>query len=171
MPKLRGTSFNDTLVRNAVIKFFKEKFDITLISNKQEKKIDLLEINDSEFGVEVEHGKWSGNFWENDSYSLISGQKFRTVNIPARKEKYWMEYVTKYKKTKYNPSWKKNLFVRTNKDFTQFILIRPETISNSKKLLRTQFQPNNSNEIENWLSFKKQHVETYNLVKGVYILN
>lgn len=171
MPKLRKTSFDDSLVRNAVIKFFKENFNISLIHNPKHNKIDLLEINDSEFGVEVEHGKWVGNFWENDSYSYISGQKFRTVNIPGRKEKYWQDYVVKRKKTIFNPSSKKNLFVRTNKDFTQFIIIRPETISNPKKMIRTKFQPNNSNEVENWLSFKKRSVETYNLKNGKFILN
>ena len=61
-----------------------------------------------------------------------------------------------YKKVKHNPYWNKNLFVRTNKDFTQFILIRPTTITNPKKLVRTQFQPNNSDEVENWLSFRKE---------------
>ena len=171
MPHLKGTSFDDTLVRNAVILFFKQNFNIELISNTEDKKIDLLELNDPNFGVEVEHGKWSGDFWKNDNYSLISGLNFRTINIPARKEKYWLEYYKRYKKEVHNPSFMKNIFVRTNKDFTQYIVIRSEVIRNKEKLHRTSFQPNNSNEIENWLSFRKEDVETYNLIEGKFILS
>jgi hypothetical protein len=61
--------------------------------------------------------------------------------------------------------------MRTNKDFSQIIVIRPETIKNPKKLIRTKFQPKNSNEVEKWLSFRREDVETYNLVKGKYILD
>ena len=38
MAKLRGTSFDDTLVRNAVIEFFKKRFNVELKSNEVEKK-------------------------------------------------------------------------------------------------------------------------------------
>ena len=60
MAKLIGASFDDTLVRNAVIEFFKKRFNVELKSNEVEKKIDLLGINDNLLGVEVEHGKWNG---------------------------------------------------------------------------------------------------------------
>jgi hypothetical protein len=171
MAKLRGASFDDTLVRNAVIEFFNKRFNIELKSNEVEKKIDLLGINDNLLGVEVEHGKWNGNFWDVDSYSLnLTGLNYRTINIPARKEKYWKDINPYYSKQVDNPSSKKNIFVRTNKDFTQFIVIRPETIRDSKKLIRTSFQPNNSNEVEDWLSFRNESVETYDLLNGEYIL-
>ena len=171
MAKLRGASFDDTLVRNAVIEFFKIRFNIKLKSNEIEKKIDLLGIDDELLGVEVEHGKWMGNFWETDSYSLnLTGLDYRTINIPARKEKYWKDINPYYGKQVVNPSSKKNIFVRTNKNFTQFIVIRPETIRDSKKLIRTSFQPNNSDEIEDWLSFRNEHVETYDLLGGEYVL-
>lgn len=172
MPYLRKTSFDDKLVRKAVIEFCKILFNLEFKQTPPKKRlIDLVCKSDKLFGVEVEHGKWKKNFWENDSYSLISGQKFRTINIPARKEKYWQEYYVRYGKKKHNPSYMKNLFIRTNFDFTQFIIVRPETIRNPNKLIRTSFQPNNSNEIENWLSFKKEDVETYNLIEGKYVLD
>lgn len=172
MPHLKNTSFDDSLVRKAVIYFCKTQFNLELKQTSPKKRlIDLVCKSDKSYGVEVEHGKWKNNFWENDTYSLISGQEFRTINIPARKEKYWQEYYIRYGKERHNPSFAKNLFVRTNVDFTQFIVIRPETIRDSSKLIRTSFQPNNSNEIENWLSFKREHVETYNLVEGKYILD
>lgn len=171
MAKLRGTSFDDTLVRNAVIEFFKKRVNLKLKSNEVEKKIDLLSVDDPLLGVEVEHGKWNGNFWDVDSYSLeLTGLNYRTINIPSRKEKYWKDVNLYYGKEVVNPSSKKNIFVRTNKDFTQFIVIIPETIRDSKKLIRTSFQPNNSNEVEDWLSFRNENVETYDLLNGEYIL-
>jgi hypothetical protein len=160
--------FNDTLIRNAVIDFFKQRFRVNLKHNDIHNRIDLVGVNDPLLGVEVEHGKWNGNFWENDIYSLISEQKYRTVNIPARKEKYWKDEFLYYKKLVENKSSTKNIFVRSNVDFTQFILIRPQVIRDSKKLIRSRFKPSNTNEVEDWLSFKKEDVETYDLKNGRY---
>ena len=160
--------FNDTLIRNAVIDFFKQRFRVNLKHNDIHNRIDLVGVNDPLLGVEVEHGKWNGNFWENDIYSLISEQKYRTVNIPARKEKYWKDEGLYYKKLVENKSSTKNIFVRSNVDFTQFILIRPQVIRDSKKLIRSRFKPSNTNEVEDWLSFKKEDVETYDLKNGRY---
>ena len=160
--------YNDVLIRDAVIEFFQQRFKIKLKHNDLHKKIDLVGINDPTLGVEVEHGKWSGNFWDNDVYSLISEQSFRTINIPARKEKYWKDRFLYYNKMVENESATKNIFVRSNIDFTQFIVVRPETVRNSKKLVRTQFKPSNSNEVEDWLSFRREDVETYDLKNGRY---
>jgi hypothetical protein len=71
-------------------------------------------------------------------------------------------------KDKPNPSHSKNIFVRSNKDFTQFIVVRPETVKDPDKLLKTRFQPNNSKEMEDWLSFRRENVETYNLIEGKF---
>ena len=171
MAKLNGTSFDDTPVREFIIKFCDQKWGMKLKSNDELYKIDLLSITDPLLGVEVEHGKWKGNFWEDDNYSLISEQEFRTINIPARKEKYWLESVVSRGKESENPSHEKNIFMRTNKDFTQIVVIRSEVVKDSKKLVRTKFQPKNSNEVENWLSFRREDVETYDLINGEYVLN
>jgi hypothetical protein len=48
------------------------------------------------------------------------------------------------------------------------LIIRPETVRNSKKLVRTKFKPSNSNEVEEWLSFRESDVETYNVKNGKY---
>jgi hypothetical protein len=69
-----------------------------------------------------------------------------------------------------NNSIQKNVFVRSNKDFTQFIIIESDVVRNEEKLIRTKFQPNNSDEVENWLSFKREHVKTYDLIDGELIL-
>jgi hypothetical protein len=82
-----------------------------------------------------------------------------------------MEYYTRYNKERHNPSFDKNIFVRSNKDFTQMIVIRPETIRDGNKLIRSKFIPNNSNEMEEWLSFRKEHVETYNLINGTWVID
>jgi hypothetical protein len=172
MPILRGTNFNDGPVRSAVINFFNENFKIQLNETPPEMRvIDLTGSTQTLLGVEVERGGWSGDFWSNEKYSLISGLPFKTINVPLRKEKYWLDEYIFRKKIKINESSKSNIFVRSNKDFTQMIVVRPETIRNPKKLIRTKFKPNNSDEVENWLSFKREHVETYNLVNGTWTLN
>ena len=74
-----------------------------------------------------------------------------------------------YNKLKENVSSTKNIFVRSNIDFTQFIVIRPNVIRDSDKLVRSHFKPSNSNEVEGWLSFRQEHVETYDLKNGRYI--
>ena len=171
MPFLRGTSYNDEPIRLAVIDLYKKFFDIELIQTPPEKRlIDLVMKDNPLYGYEVEHGKWKGNFWENNNYSLISGLEFRTINIPLRKEKYWLEQYTRRNKLYDNPSYDKNTFVRSNKDFTQFIIIEQDVVRNEEKLIRTKFQPNNSDEVENWLSFRKEHVKTYDLIEGQLIL-
>ena len=83
-------------------------------------------------------------------------------------EKYWLDEYVYYNKLRSNPSSTKNIFVRSNADFTQFLVIRPETVRNPKKLVRSKFKPSNSNEVEEWLSFKKNDVETYNVKNGKY---
>ncbi len=172
MPNLRGTSFNDGPVRNAVIDFYKQKYDIQLNETPPEMRvIDLTGATQTLLGVEVERGGWNGDFWSNEKYCLISGLEFKTLNIPIRKEKYWLEEYTFYGKLKVNPSAKENVYVRSNKDFTQMIVIRPETVRNPNKVVKTTFQPNNSNEPEDWLSFKREDVETYNLINGEWKLD
>ena len=168
--KLTGTNYDDTIVREKIISFFKDMWDIDLIPHPKQRKIDLLGVDDPELGVEVEHGHWKGDFWKTPSYCDISGQDFPTLNMPIRKEKYWKEYIMWYGKLKHNPSWKKNIFVRTNDDFSQIMVVRPEVLSDPDKTLKTTFQANNCNELEDWISFKRENVEVYNLINEKYIL-
>ena len=144
---------------------------LKLKENPKQRKIDLLSVKDSELGVEVENGHWKGDLWETPSYCNLSGLDFPTINIPIRKEKYWKEKIMWFGKIKENTSWKKNIFVRTNDDFSQILVIRPEVITDSEKLHRTTFQANNCDEPEDWMSFKKEDVETYNLINEKYILD
>lgn len=165
---LKNTSYYDEPVKNKGIEFGKEVLGLNLKINPKQRKIDLLCIDDPDLGVEVENGHWKGDFWSTESYCRISGLEFPTVNIPIRKEKYWKEYIMWYGKEKYNPGWNKNIFLRTNFDFSQIIIIRPDVIINPDKVYKTTFKANNCDEVEEWLSFKKEDVETYNLINGKY---
>ncbi len=168
--RLKNANYDDTAVRKKIIKFSKEYMGLKLKQNPKQRKIDLLGVKDPDLGVEVEHGHWKGDFWETPTYCDLPDLGFSTINIPIRKEKYWQEYITWYGKLKHNVSWKKNIFARTNDDFSQIIVIRPEVITDPDKLHRTRFQPNNNDEEEDWMSFKREDVETYNLINEKYIL-
>ena len=58
-------------------------------------------------------------------------------------------------------------------DFSQVILIRPETFANPAKCHVANFQTKwiTTGEPEEWRSFKREDVEVYNLINGVYILD
>jgi hypothetical protein len=161
---------DDTLVREFVIKLYKEFFNINLEPTPPKKNlIDLIGVDDSNFRVEVEHGQWSGDFWNSLKYCNKSNLEFPTVNIPIRKEKHWKESYTHYRKMVDNSnSYKINEFVRTNIDFTQFILIKPDTIIDTTKKIYTEFFSNYGK--ENWMSFKREDVLTYNLINGEWVL-
>lgn len=155
-------NYNDTHVREFGIEFVKEKFNIDFISHPNVYKIDLISPEDETFGAEMEGGGWDGNFWDNEKYYSISGVGEPTINIPIRKAKYWYDKINE----NFVPNKNKHLFIRTNKDFTQAIVIKPTTIKNRNKIIWTKFMPNNSKEVEEWMSFRKKDVDTYNLVKG-----
>ena len=158
-------TLDDTPVREFGIQFTKDKFGYDFISHQIKNKIDLISPDDETFGAEMEGGGWEGNFWDNEKYYGISNIGEATINIPIRKVKYW------YNKTDngLSPNKNKHLFIRTNKDFTQAIVIKPKTIKDENKIIWTKFMPSNSREVESWMSFRRKDVETYNLKNGKWI--
>ena len=146
-------NYDDSLIKKRAIKFYAKVFGVALKINPTPKKIDLITVGNSEKGIEVERGGWSGDFWRND-YSLRSNLKFRTVNMPRRKVEYFL-----------NPR-SKSVFVRSNNDFTQFIVISADTVR--EKFIPTYFF-GGSGYGEHWFSFKKEDVETYNYRNGRFI--
>ena len=165
----------DRKSREFVIRFFEQQFNIKL-KNGTKTGIDLLRENPMDGGVEIEHGGWDGDLWTHQ-YSLISELKIndkhnRTVNIPDRKEKYWYEWIHfgKSVKTIQKKCLDKNIFARTNSDFSQIIIIRPEVIRDDKKMFKRRFWTSNTRRMENFLCFRRCDVETYNLVGKIYIL-
>jgi hypothetical protein len=171
MARLIGAKKDDTLVRNEVIKIYKEFFNILLEGTPQEANlIDLIGIDNPNFRVEVEHGQWYGDFWKS-TWSRLTDLNFPTCNIPIRKEKHWKPEYTFYRKPVDNRnSYLLNQYVRTNKEFTQFILIESDVIRDTNKKLYTRFQAGNSMDVEDWMSFKREDVKTYNLINRVWIL-
>ena len=129
----KKNNYDDSKVREFGIKFTKDVFNLIFESHPNCKAIDLINPDDYSHGVELERGGWTGNFWDSD-YSLISGLESRTINIPIRKLKYWYSNVNDER----IPNEYEHLFIRTNKDFTQVILIRPITIKDETKILFTE---------------------------------
>jgi len=158
-------NYDDTEVREAVKKIFLEIFNLNLKDHSNPYAIDLVyETHNTSYGVEVERGWWSGNFWSNKKYPYLSGQGFKTINIPIRKKKYWYSDIINNV-----PNNVRNCFVRTNRDFTQIILINSKTIKNLNKVIFTEFIPGNSEKLEEFMSFRMEDVDTYNLIKNKWI--
>lgn len=163
-------NYKDEEVKNFCIKMFKEYFNLEFKLNDRSKweakyGIDLIHTTIPNFGAELEQGGWSGNFWETKIYQWmpkINGNRyeFGLINMPIRKRHFWIE--------EKDEGHDKNLFVRTNSDFTQFIIIRPDSIKN--KFIPTTFLANNNDKEEEWLSWKKEDVETYSLIDNKWIL-
>ncbi len=162
---LNEIDYDDSEVREFGIRFLKEKFNLTYKSNEKIKAIDLISPTDKNIGAELERGGWLGDFWVDNRYCKISRLPHSTINIPFRKINHWYQ-----KNDLSSPNLKSNIFLRTNNDFSQVIIIRPETIKDKNKIKFASFIPNNSHTTEYWMCFKREDVETYNLINNEYIL-
>lgn len=172
---LINESFDDIEVKNNVQKVSKELlgFETRINYDNDGKDIDLISVDDELVAVEVERGGFVYDLWTDDHYEFVLNLGFPTVNMPDRKEKYWMEYYDLFENgnVTYNPRFNKNIFVRTNYFFNQFIVIRPETIMDEMKKIRSRVKVRNNRKIEGWLSFRKEDVETYNMIDGKLYLD
>lgn len=162
--------YDDSASRNSAIKFLKEVYDLNMVSTPPSKKlIDLVCEDDDTWGAEVEQSKkWEGNYWDaqNNGRNNLSGLGFKTINCPWwRKSKYW----DKDKHT----GWNKNLYVRCNMDFTCFIVVKPEVILDPEKCHISFFKTFQigTGEVEEWRCFKREDVETWNLIDGIWKIN
>jgi hypothetical protein len=167
MSKLKKTDYDDTLVRNFMIEMFYKTFGLKFISNPNIYKIDLIGEDDPDLGSELEHGKWSGDYWKDSTYCEKTKLGYPTLNIPYRKWAHWSQLD---EHGRINNRYLKNIFARTNKDFTQVIIVRSEVIRDRNKLKSTKFKPSNSNILEDWMCFKKEDVETYDLINKIFVL-
>jgi len=159
---------DDILVKTFVKEWLYKMTGCVFIFHPNEKSIDLIGANDStytNFGVEVERGSHIGDFWSNDYYPYLSKLGFMTVNTPIRKAKYWYDKQDNI----YIPNNGKHLFIRTNYDFTQVIIVGPTSIKN--KVIWTRFKAKNEDDVEDWLSFRREDTLTYNLIDGEWILD
>lgn len=162
--KLIDESYDDNLSRGYVINFFEDKFGIDLISNPEMYKIDLLIVGSPHGGVEVERGKWTGDFWSSPGFCRKTNLGYDTLNVPYRKVHFWLSD---------DPGYLENLYVRHNLDGTQFLILRPEIITDTRKMKITEFVPGNNKhkKEETFLSYRREDVETYTLTDGgIYVL-
>ena len=169
-------SYNDTPIKRAVIKFYKDKFNIDLKINPKQKKIDLILVSDPTYGFECERGGWEKDYWAHYDSINKGGLLFRTVQFQNRKEKYFyptMEILTDWGNlfTHREPNYLKNTFIRSNDDFTQMIIVQSETVRTKSHRSWWKTKSISTGGIEEWLCFRREDVETYNLVNGEWILD
>lgn len=171
--------YNDEPVKLAMIEAAMDilGYPVRINEDHDGKGIDLVAIHDPTIGIEVERSKCIGNHWEDEHYSKLSKLEFRTVNMPVRKEKYWIpSYRIGWGNNKIiidnTNSMHKNIFIRFNWDFSQAKVIYPHIIHNPEKLHRSNFKPQNGKGKEDFLSFKKEDTSTFNRQKNKqYILD
>jgi hypothetical protein len=99
--------------------------------------------------------------------------------MPSRKKKWYKEYYNinlepdRNKKPiwgkKHNPTFKNNVFIRTNKQLTQMIIIWPDTVF-SNSFEDKMIYANNSGKVEPFMCFKRENVETRDLVNNDWVI-
>jgi hypothetical protein len=173
-------AYDDSYVKEQMIIILKILFGWDLYINPDEMGVDLLSV-DGTFGVELEHGGWNHKFWSDMYYSHKSKElDYPHVNMPRRKKKWYEEYYSvnlepdRNKKPdwirKHNPTFKNNIFIRTNKQLTQMIIIRPETVFEGK-FEEKMIYAHNSGKYEPFRCFKREDVETLDLENGNWVEN
>lgn len=168
--KLSNADFDDRLIRNRMVEDLGPIIGRKLKSNDNEYLIDLVCEDDPTIGVELEHGRWDGDFWVNKYYAFKSNLEFPTINIPQRKQKLWKDhYYLRGGKKVDNPGFKEHRFVRTNMAINQIIMIEPEAILNGKFMLIDIFCKN-SGKHEPFMCFKREDVKTYNKINDKFML-
>lgn len=159
--------------RMKVITALKQIKDWDLVSNEYKFMIDLKFVNHEFFvGLEIEEGQWEGNFWDVFEYSnfLRDGNpaiSHKTVNIPPRKQHYWINGDHYYINGNYwytETDAERNIFVRTNIDVTQIIIVYPDVILNNRKVVRSLKMSKNitTGDLELWTGVKPEDCETFN---------
>lgn len=161
--------FDDTISREYTIPFATQVLSLNVKSNPARKKIDLIGVDDPTIGIEIEHSKkWVGDYWDKRNHGLntISNVGYMTVNLPWwRKYNFWTEGL--------DPNWDKNLFIRWNSDFTCAIVVSPQTILDRRKSIDANFRTYDitTGDVESWKIFRREHVDTYNLINDIWVLS
>ena len=166
----------DEMLRERAIPILEKIFNYSLMSNPNVMGIDLLHKN-RRGGIELEWGQWKGHYlkqmFESFNYFTIDNMTFQA---PGRKEKYFrpkLNLISRKGKpyTHYEPDYQFNLFVRFNRDFTQFWCINTEMFLRENALVRGRWKTHTvtTGDIEDWLCFFRENVEIYNLIDGEWI--
>jgi hypothetical protein len=172
-------AYNDTYVKEQMVIILKQILDWDLYINPDDYGVDLLS-KDGTFGVELEHGGWNDDFWLDKYYPYKSKElNYPHVNMPSRKKKWYKEYYNvnlepdRNKKPiwgkKHNPTFENNVFIRTNKQLTQMIIIWPDTVF-TNSFEDKMIYANNSGKVEPFMCFKRENVETRDLVNNDWVI-
>ena len=103
--------YDDTFVRNKVMTWWNNKFPTKQVMvNSNIYDIDLVGVDDPNFGIEVEHSLT----WK----SHERPKTFKAVRIPIRKSRYWLSKDSEA------------IFIQINKDATSCVVLTEETIRN-----------------------------------------
>lgn len=165
--------------RKKVIEALKKiKSDWDVISNPYEFMIDLQILNHPKYvAIEIENGQCEGDYIKDYRFSnfLRNGNpqiNVKTLNRPPRKYHYWINGDHYYFRGKYaGEFWytetdaDKNIFLRTNEDVTQIMIVYPEVMNDRKKVLYSLKQSSKitTGEVELWAAIPLEYVEIWNL--------
>jgi hypothetical protein len=178
-----GTKVNykDLPVREAITEFVLQMFGWEVESNSNNKfEIDLVSVNGECPDIECERGNWDGNYWDTKFSEVLKYGSpripFKTINFQQRKEHYWIEgnhYFPESGNFRYTEkNHLTNIFIRTEFNFNQMILVRPNVIRDKSKInysMKKTFNISNG-DVEPWCGFRREDSETYNKVNGVWVL-
>lgn len=196
MEKLTGfnadgspVNYKDLPLREAVAHFAKQVYGYNLISNtNNEYEIDLISADGNCPNFECERSNVkptkdnpTADHWKSKGFSeflrnATPNVLYKTINYEERKDHFWIggDHFFEnggYRYTETNHLT--NMFVRTNYIFTQFIVICPKTILDPSKCYKAAKQPYNIHrgKIEHWRGYRRQDVDTYNLINGIFVLD
>ena len=114
-------AYDDSFVREKVLKWWNKTNPTNkVIQNPNKFAIDLIGVDDLNFGIEVERSlTWS---------TFDRPQSWKVVRIPMRKIPYWL------------PTESKAIFIQTNSDATACVMLDTYTIKHKfyNKILKTK---------------------------------
>lgn len=169
-------SYNDLPIKLHTIKMAPLVLGFEVELNPNPKGVDLRAKHDHSIGVEVERAWVIGDYWKDLYHSFLSKLGFATLNMPYRKEKYYLPYYRFNGELIDNrDKMDKIIFIRWNWDGSQANIVYAHIVHNQEKLHRSDFTPKNNVDEEGmseeqWLCFKKEDVVVKNLqLDGRYV--
>jgi len=170
-------SYNDYPIKQHTVDTAMEVLGFEVEFHPHPKGPDLRAKHDHSIVIEVERAWVIGNYWKSEYHKYLSNLGYATVNMPHRKEKYYLKYYNFYgeridNRDKYN----KVIFIRWNWDGSQANIIYANVVLEGK-WERSLFIPKNNQDDaadnkgpEKWLCFAKEVTVVKNeQLNGKYI--
>ena len=182
--KLKNESYDDREVKNEIIKVSEKLLGFQVKRNdindiEAEYGIDLISVNDPTLGVEVERGGPVYGHWDDDWFNNIFKFPFKTLNMPDRKEHFWVEKYRRHDKygnyidkeeVDNSVGCLKNIFVRTDWFFNQYNVVFASVIRDPEQTFRKRGKVSNNTIPEGWLLFPRISVVVFNKINGEIVL-